>query len=223
MTTNTPSPAQEEKQNNDQPNILAQEQKQRGFIHGIIEREETQRKLRQMERELKVMSILAFCIISIPLGLAARPFFLNYPVSTSIITVVGLTAVFVRERILKEKKEETKFDPAREREEHLIKEISEKLHNPKYKQEIKSAFRKRKYLFMTGSIMLIILLGYMTMKKISPVFSVSIFFIGYYYLGYKFWRCPACNYRFDFISRGRLGGANISSINKCSRCQVPLK
>ncbi len=114
MTDNTPSPVQEENQNNEQPNILAHEQKQYYFQGPLpapqilekynevipnaaeriltmaekdadFQREITHKAIELESNERRLGQILGFCIGCIALSLSAVSLFLGYPTTASII------------------------------------------------------------------------------------------------------------------------------------------
>jgi len=119
----------------------------------------------------------------------------------------------------------------RKAEDFLIQSIARDLKKPAYKKKIKSAFRKRKYIFRLSSLFLLFSMFYLIPTIISfgvrhevTIFIVMLWFLGgYLYLEHKIWRCPACNYKFDVSSKFKNGRLNSSSLKRCPRCHAPFK
>ncbi len=114
----------------------------------------------------------------------------------------------------------------RKKEDELIKNVQCKLKNPDFQNKVKFNFKKRQYLFrlsVLGLIATAITTLYIFNKleinnQVSILVFVATFFGIYFYLGNKFWKCPACGFKMDFQSKYKGKGINHSSITKCPRC-----
>jgi hypothetical protein len=91
----------------------------------------------------------------------------------------------------------------------LINDVKEKLKKPVYKNKVKNDFKKKLYLFRL-SVSLLIIAAVITITIFNMLnihnqayiltFVIS-FFCAYFYLGAKFWKCPACGYKLNFLSK----------------------
>lgn len=52
-----------------------------------------------------------------------------------------------------------------------------------------------------------------------PFVAVGAFFFGYWLLGRRFWRCPACGWKLSFMIKSR----DRQSVRNCPRCQTRLQ
>ncbi len=113
----------------------------------------------------------------------------------------------------------------------LINDVKEKLKHPTYKNKIKSDFKKKLYVFrlsvlilIAAAVITITIFNMLNIHNQAYILTFVISFLcAYFYLGAKLWKCPACGYKLNFLSKFRGTGYNYSSISKCPRCFAPFK
>jgi len=92
---------------------------------------------------------------------------------------------------------------------------------------IAQQFAKQKLIFQLSTIGLIVFTVFVIVVTAPVIKEYSAsgyvvafgFFLGYWLLGRKFWRCPSCGYRLSFLNKHRDRG----SIKYCSNCNATLQ
>lgn len=116
----------------------------------------------------------------------------------------------------------------------FTKKAREDLLEKTYRLEMMTAFRSRLIKFHIGGVLVFfgagmaVYFGRELANEISPEGLACIIawvaFACYNYLGNKLYRCPACNYGFDFtisyVTRNGRRRLNTSDIQKCPRCGI---
>lgn len=122
------------------------------------------------------------------------------------------------------------------------RKINEKLQRPDYRRETVSSFNSRVCRFNLYSLALIacfitvMVLANKTFYDVlghngSKMLFYPAFFacVGLYiYFGKKLYRCPACGFQLDFLSRSRYSREgrfvfNSSNLSSCPKCGAPFR
>ena len=113
----------------------------------------------------------------------------------------------------------------REKEDHLIERVGEKLKNPLYQEQVKARFRSRKWLFRLITLLLIAAMipvlaaaGSLGLSGGATKLAVAVCLgLGYFYAKERLWRCPACDFRLPLNAKS---GRSVAKL--CPRCGASL-